>query len=320
MINKQVDIHYFYQRALNSDSWFNLFGVGSKFISFLIYPLVKLQASYLTLFFFFALISLTAYVYLFKHFIITVKSKLNYTVFLYLILLPSIHFWTSSFGKEALLFPLMFYVLFQIKNAFYKSYQLYFSLLLIILIRPYVFLIMLIALSLSILLDKSFDWKFKKKWILISTLISVPVTYILLKFLRINNWDSIHQNYNKIAHYASENGNTSIALLESNYFERLFLILFRPLFYDVINIFHFLASLENVVFLIFVFALFWKIKNVTFISQSIDVKFAFFTAIMLILFYGIYMYNLGLANRMKVMFLPFLVYVSLELKEVSTDK
>lgn len=315
MIDQPVDIHFFYETALNSDNWFDVFGIGSQFIAFLIYPLVKIQASYFTLFLLFSLMSLTAYVYLFKQFIGVIKSKLDYVVFLYLILLPSIHFWTGSFSKEAILMPLMFYVISQIKNSSYKSFSLYFSLLLILLVRPYLFLIVLMAFIFSVLLDKSIQKKFKFKWIAFVALISIPAIPLLLRFLKIDNWGSISQNYNKIALYASENGNTSIELLKSNYLERLFLTLFRPFFYDVINVFHFFASIENVIFLLFMILLFFKIKKVNFTSQSIHVKFAFFTAILLVLFYSIYMYNLGLANRMKVMFLPFLVYVFLALKD-----
>ena len=309
IINKAVDIHYFYEIALNSNSWFGLFGIGSRFMAFLIYPLVKIQASYLTLFLLFSLISLLAYTYLFKLFLNTIKTKIDNVFFLLLLLYPSIHFWTVSFGKEAILMPLLFYIVYKVKERSFSSITLYLCMLMILLIRPYLFVILLMSFVLAVFLDKTFNSVFKKKTLMASVAIfsfSIPV---LMWFLKIKSWNDIANNYARVAVYAANNGSSSINLLESNYFERLFLTLFRPFFYDVISVFHFFASIENLMFLVFLIFLIVKIKNIGLFSQSLDVKFAFFTALLLILFYSIYMYNLGLANRMKVMFLPYLGYV-----------
>lgn len=309
------DVDYFYNTALNAESWVSVFGLGSKFIAFLIYPLVKGGVSYFSLFLLFSLISLVPYIYLFKQFIEIAKKKSSKIILFSFLFFPSIHFWTVFFGKEAILMPLMFYLLVKIKHNDYKNPTLYCGLFLTLLIRPYLCFILIFSFVLSILLDKSKTRVFKKKMFLFCFSMLVIVTPFLLIFLKIKSWDNIVNRYRLVANYANTNGNTSINLLESNYFERLFLTLFRPFFYEGVNIFHFFVSIENLLFLLFLIFLALKIKKNEFLSQPINVKFAFFTATFLILFYSIYMYNLGLANRMKVMFVPYLVYVYFSLNE-----
>ena len=313
---KLGDVDYFYNKALNSESWISTFGIGSKFIAFLIYPLVKIEASYLTLFLLFALVSLIPYVYLYKLFL--EKKDDKKAILLYFLFLPSIHFWTVFFGKESILLLIMFFVIKKIKSIDYKNPLLYLGLLVILLIRPYLCVIMLFSFLLAVLLDKSIATVLRNKIRNISILLIIMMTPVLLFFLKIKSWSGITNNYYKVARYASKNGNSSIDLLESNYLERLFLTLFRPFFYDVISVFHLFASLENLIFLIFLTMLIVRIRKSNFFIQAIDVKFALFTALFLILFYSIYMYNLGLANRMKVMFLPYLVYAYLSLQSSKT--
>ena len=55
---------------------------------------------------------------------------------------------------------------------------------------------------------------------------SIP---LLLNFLRFKDFNDFKENYYKIAEYALNNGNSSIDLIQSNYLDRMFLTLLRPL-------------------------------------------------------------------------------------------
>ncbi len=61
---KGLDVDRFYNKALNANSWFDLFGAGSISISFLSYPLVKLGCSMLSLFALWSVISYMGYILL----------------------------------------------------------------------------------------------------------------------------------------------------------------------------------------------------------------------------------------------------------------
>ena len=53
--------------------------------------------------------------------------------------------------------------------------------------------------------------------------------------------------------YIGSSGNSSIPITQTNYFERFFMVLFRPLFYDSYNIFQHIVSLENLLFIFMYF-------------------------------------------------------------------
>jgi len=309
---KQLDVHFFYNTALNADNWFDVFGIGSRFISFLIFPFVKLGVSYLGLFVLFSSISIIGYINFYRLLKPYMKGVLCKLISAFLLLLPSIHFWTSFFGKEALVFPLMILVLLKLTKSHYKSPLLYISLLLILLIRPYLFFLILLAIIFAVITEKKIlNKKLIVYGVIFSGTLAVP---ILIKFLKITSINSFVENYDKIVKYAAENGGSSINLLESNYFERFFLVLFRPLFYDVETIYQGFISIENGFVLIGFMFLGFSLRKVKFSEINLETKFVFFTCVFIVLFLSIYMYNLGLASRMRVMFIPYLIYGVLKLK------
>ena len=72
-----------------------------------------------------------------------------------------------------------------------------------------------------------------------------------------------------------------------------------------------MAAVENMYFIaVLLYAIYYFIKNkVSFIRLRIEQRFAFIASFLLIILFGSYLYNLGLGNRMRVMFLPYLFYV-----------
>ena len=147
------------------------------------------------------------------------------------------------------------------------------------------------------------------------------IVIALVNFLNFYNLSSFKLHFEKIITYSSNNGNSSIDLLNSNYFERFFLVLFRPFFFDSKTLFQFFVSIENFVLAIIIIIFAYKIYYLKLKFSLIDkhIRFALLFSIMCILFYSIYMYNLGLASRMRVMFLPFLLigmHSLLDLKKI----
>jgi len=310
---KQLDVHFFYNTALNTDNWLEVFGVGSRFIAFLIYPLVNIGVSYLGLFVLFSSISLVGYINLYRLLNLSIEDGLYKLTSSILLLLPSVHFWTSFFGKEALIFPLMIFLLYSVKEKKYKNPVLYIALLLILFIRPYLFFLILGGFGLALITEK-INLKSKLLILFSTILIGFLTLPILIKFLKITSINSFIDNYGGVAKYASENGASSINLLESNYFERIFLVLFRPAFYEVKNIYQGVISLENIFVFIIIIIICFSFKKVKIKEIYLDVKFVLLSAVFVILFLSIYMYNFGLASRMRVMFIPYLIYGLLKLR------
>jgi len=310
---KGLDVERFFDRAIKANSWFDTFGTGSRSISFLSYPLIKIGCSMLSLFVLWSVISYAGYMLLLRMINITSLNKIKKVAVYFLFLLPSLHYWTSFYGKEALLFFAMVFFIKIINERNFKNPLLYFFIALVLFIRPYLFFLFSLAFLFSIYKEKDLYIN-KKKWLLIMLLpflLSVPV---LIDFLKIDNLASFYKNFISIHNYAASNGSSSINLLESSYVERLFLVLFRPLFFDAYTFFQYWISIENLVFIILIAVLIYKKKKLFKVSQQMVVKFCLYSSVMVILFLSIYMYNLGLASRMRVMFIPYLIYGVLKLK------
>ena len=306
---QQFDSYIFYERALNSNNISDFTQPGSKFMSLLIYPLVKLNISYFNLSLFFSTFSLVGFTF-YLNFIFSKIKKLDSNILmllsLLLILTPSLHFWTAGLTKEALVFYFMSIVFFQTVKKGLISFPLIISLVFILLIRPYLFGIILVSYFVFILCNIKMNKIMLVLLALLGTIISLP---ILKGFLRVDNlnFEEIQQSFQRIVVYSQNNGTSSIDLENSTYFYRMFLVLFKPIFYDSKTFFQYLISIENLITAIILFKFIFEVikkKAYKFIFKQ--QVFLSLTVILLILFFSSYLYNLGLASRMRVMFMPYL--------------
>ncbi|WP_111709655.1 hypothetical protein [Lutibacter citreus] len=314
------DPEKYYNAAVAADNWWELFSVGGFVVSFLIYPLVKLKITIEVLFLLFATISFKGFLEYFKLISLEkiVKKKLLLGVFF---LIPSIHFWTGFLGKEALLFLLMVFILKKVKHQFF-DWVLVVCFALVFIIRPHVFFMLLLGLLVSILFDTNFSKKIKLKIVLIVsciTLVLIPVAFKY--FLKIDtvNLAAIQEFFYGLAEHGEANGNSKIDILDTSIISRIFYLLFMPLpfLYSIKNSFQLVTSIENLYYVVICGLIIKKlIKNKFKISVlSFDHKFALLSSIFLIVLFGSYLYNLGLGNRMRIMFFPYIFYFLITYKK-----
>lgn len=310
-IFKENDPDRFYRIAQSSSNWLDLFGVGSKFITFLIYPLVKLKIPLFMISLVFSLIGLKGFLLfidiLFKGKYIDDKNTNLFALIIFL-LMPTLHFWTSFISKDAILFYLMMYVLYYLfhnENCLLKLIVVAF---LILMIRPYIFAILLTSYSIYYVYVNTFNFKKSIFFLCCMTGLFLLLFPILQKFLKLDNLNllSFKTNFNQLVLYSQTNGNSSIDLLNSSYFDRLILLLFKPFIFEALGYKQIFVAIENSIIWIVLIRLF--IRNITLKFQKLAV-YPLMTVLFLILFYSIYMYNMGLASRMRVMFLPYLFFV-----------
>jgi len=308
------DPHDFYNGALRGGNWLQTFGIGHAFMKFLIYPFVQLKVSIEVLFLVFSTISFKGFLIYFELLEVH-KFKLKKKIFLLLFfLIPSIHFWTGFLGKDPLLFYLMALIL---KKVHGDELDIYLTLLLIpvFLIRPHVCFILIITLFILLILDKRKSSLFKRN-LLISTVVIfgslIPVFFLF--FLKTENlsFTSLVDYYYSFVQYTIDKGNTSINILETSLAERIFYLALMPLpfLYPFKNEFIFIISIENIYYLVvFIVGIKYCIQN-KFNNRkfSSDNKFALIAGILLIILFASYLYNIGLGNRMRIMFYPYLFY------------
>ena len=303
----------YYTAAVEAPNWLSLFSVGGYFVSFLIYPLVKLKISFEVLFLIFTTISYAGFLEYFK--LLDFKNYNKKDTFLWLFfLIPSMHFWTAFLGKESLLFLLMVTLLKKIKNRTF-DWILIGSLLLIFFIRPHVFFILLLAFLLIFMFEQEVSKVLKRKVLLLSVVFSVIALPLVFKyFLKIDTFSisAFQDFFEGLAQHGENNGNSKINLVNTSIFSRIFYLIFLPLpfLYDIKNNFQWMAAIENIYFvIIFIGVLIYVLKaKFKFRRIKIDQKFALVSSLLLIVLFGSYLYNLGLGNRMRIMFFPYLFY------------
>lgn len=307
------DAFLFYQKVFDPFPWINYLRPGSDFLTFLIYPLVKSGLSLFTLFVLFATMSYQAFIWYFQDFV-DYFSKV-FTVFKipvtqWMLLLPSFHYWSGFLGKDALVFFLITYLLFKIKKRKIININNALSLFLIAILRPHFFLMIVFIFIIHFMLSKEVAKKIKLYFLILSGLLIALFIPILIRFMNIKalTYNSFVEKIDQINTFAVKGG-SGISLSESNYFERILLLLFRPLFVDAKNNIQVVVSIENLIVLLFFLLILIIFTSKKYkIKFTDDVYFSLLLGIGMVLMISLYIYNLGLASRMRLMFFPLMFY------------
>jgi len=309
-----VDPLVFYKTALTAESWISLFGLGSTFMAFLIYPLIKAGVTLFVLFLLSATISYQAFLWYFTQ----MSSCYSKSITIYGIpvvqlffLIPSLHYWASFLGKDALVFFILTYLLFEIKNRIKPNFLQILALVVFLLLRPHFCFVVFISGFIYYFTQNNIVSKIRIKLLLgVFAIIGVLVP-VVMQFLNITNFSykTLQEKWIGLSAYASQSS-SGINLMESSYLDRLWLLMFRPLYYDAVTFYQYLISIENTfVLLFFIFGIIYIFLKGKAIRITGDVKFALLTGSLLFLMIASYIYNLGSASRMRLSFLPLFFYV-----------
>ena len=308
-----IDATVFYKTAKTAQSWFSAFGLGSQFMAFLIYPLVTIGMSKFVLYFLFSAISFKAFLWYFQQmgdvFSITPKV-IGIPIPQLFFLLPSLHYWSGFVGKDALVFFFLTYLFFEVKKKISFNVVHFVVLIVLLLLRPHVFAMTFFAFFLYFGFHKKISPVVKIKLLLVSFLILCVFIPIIMRFFKIDSlsyivivelWDNLNLYSNNIS-----NG---IALNESSFLDRIGLLMFSPLFYDATTFYQYVISIENslVLLLLIIVGVYLYVKRKN-IVVSEDIKLALLIGFSIMFMIASYIYNLGLASRMRLMFLPLFFY------------
>lgn len=319
------DAFSFYKNASNADSWFSLFGLGSSFLSFLIYPLVQVGVNLFVFFLLFATISYQTFLLYFNQIslydsknIITYGIPLTQLFFL----LPSLHYWSGFLGKDALVFFFLTYLLFEFKKKSRVKISHITVIIVFILLRPHIFVATFAAFFTYFLTQKDLSKIIKIQLSLLLVIILSVFVPVLFRFANIANmtYSGIVEKIHDINSYGIQSG-SGISLIETSYLEQIWLLLFRPLFYDAKTDYQYIISIENsFVLFFFIWGLIYLYsKRKVFVVKE-DVRLALLAGFCIMLMIASYIYNLGLASRMRLMFLPLFFYALHQLIYSSLDK
>ncbi len=229
----------------------------------------------------------------------------------FVILLPSISFWSVAIGKDSIAFMSVGLALWALQNLEKRLKLMLFAIIIMFFIRPHIATIMTGSLLLVFLFNQKNTLVSRVFLILSGTIIFIFMSNIILRKFNIEmssvssvlEYIELRQTYN-------QNGGGGIDISSMNIIEQLFTYIFRPLPFEAHSISSFLASIDNLL-LLFLFIYFittwFRNKIDPKYKQSLIFIYSFVLVSSVIL--ASTTANLGIAVRQKWMFMPFLIYL-----------
>lgn len=322
----QSDSSNYYLRALDYD-YQPVIGFGTNFVDFLMKQLVTVfSLSYFELFLFFGFFGSLGLIFFYASIqsVVRNKTKLIKRYAPLLVFLPGLSFWSSSIGKDSI--ALLSVGLFTWWAFVNKSNKIiFFSIIIMLLVRPHVAAMMVIGLVASQLFGNGSRVLSVSGLITLAT--SAFIGYFLIKYglkysgLSIDGLNiGILQEYFQHRQALNQSGGLAINIQDLTIFEKVFAFLFRPLFFDGVSVFILIASIENLIIFLF---LFYCIRN-TSLRRVNNLKYYLHAATYSVVFIFIMSSvaaNMGIALRQKWMVLPvfLLIFISLS-REIKINK
>ena len=311
-------LYWFQNFYTQGKSWFDFFHYGTDFILFLNYPFVKLGIPYWGGFLLYSSIGFLGIIQwirwtkvVMKDILVKDKTNLFWLIFL----LPNLHYWTASLGKESFVFFGIASIFYAFATSHFKSISFVLGSLLVVIIRPHVALMLFASIVLLLLFQKTYSFKKRLFLFSVSCLLLLSLTYMAFQIsaIRYWNWERI-QYFNKYSILSFEHSGSYVPMLDYTYFYKIFSFLFRPLFYDTHNLSLVLASIENVLMLIiFGLTLLALVRYYAKIIFPVWIKITILYTLLIIIVYVERYANLGIFMRTKMMFQPFLLIAMLSI-------
>lgn len=305
--------HYYYNAIVNDHIDFNF---GTSFIILLTRFLNKfLGLSYIDQFLihgFIGYIGLLAFAGAVKE---AIYGKDKYIKILGwgLVLLPSVSFWTSGLGKDAISFMATCLALWAALDLKNRKTLMFFSIFSMFMVRPHIGALLALAFLVNIIFDKRTEIYTKIFLSFISLFFTLILIPIVLRYIGLGDIENISEVNQYVDERQNSNlsGGSSVDISSMSLPMQMFSYLIRPLPFEAHNIFSFLASLDNMVLLLlFILGTYSYIKKR---KPSVEANRAFiwiyfFLALIVL---SMTTANLGIAMRQKWMFLPFLIFLLL---------
>lgn len=324
-------VFYFYALSNSSDStgyWriskesdfsqillYLKFGPGTKFMYVLNYiPANKLNLSFFTGFILYSFIGFLGFVLLYD----IIKKNLSsnpkiYGISLFpsILFLPNMHFWSSSIGKDTLLFFSILLIFYGIQKAKRTSiFAISFGFILTFLIRPHIAALLAGSFTIAIVFSSKIKFIYKLFISLLGLIFLFSFMDVLMDFLSLQDLSVesiLKRSERQVENLQGERSGSSVDVNNYPIPIKIFTFLYRPLFFDSPNALGYIVSIENFILLILSLVTIRNkairgYKKAPLIIRGVLI-FLLLGTIMLSMSLG----NLGIMIRMKNMFMPALI-------------
>lgn len=247
--------------------------------------------------------------------IVADKSKNIRLLATLIVFLPSVSFWSAGLGKDAISFMAVGLALWASLDLSKRTILMFFSVLLMLVVRPHMAGLMIMGLAASFVLQKGMPLLQR----LILGFISLGVVVILVPFAL--NYAGVGENVDadKLGAYIDERqgynqeGGGGVDISSMSLPMQLFTYMFRPLPFEAHSIASLMASLDNMILLyLFVVGTYFLIKT----KLTPDLKlhnrvFMWYYLCGSWIVLSLTTANLGITVRQKWMIAPMLIFLFL---------
>lgn len=304
------DTIFYYHEAQNGIDPFGLSTQSIIFIASIIYE--TLEISFLGMGFVFSIFGLIGLLIFDSslRFITKNKSKNIKILATLFIFLPSVSFWSSGLGKDAIAFLAVNLVLWASLNLYNRKLPMMLGIIFMLLIRPHVSALILIALTVTVFFDRKINM-IKRIFLTIVVFIAAYIVVnSALNHLNFNqdlNLQNIINYIKQRQEYNWKGFGAGIDIRSMSLPMQIFSYLFKPLPFEANTVRSMIASIDNIFLLyLFIIGLFAKFKGSS-AHPSIKLIFFLLYGFGLLVILSITTANIGISLRQKWMVLPFLI-------------
>jgi len=279
------------------------------------FPSHVLELSFFTGNMAYALLGFLGFIYLY-HVTKTTFPETNYfadfkifgiPIFPWIWFLPNLHFWSSGIGKDTLLFFCIALFVFSLQHLKKRFFGILVSVLLSLVIRPHITLFLIVSFGIGYTFDGRLKSYQKAIIFLMFAVMFGSIFNYVLDFVQLESLESqsiADYTSNKAAKLNQADSSSGLDISGYPYPIKVFTFLYRPFFFDVNGVLAILASIENLVLLIFTVKVFRNKPIKSFKRANFLLKGAVIYFILGALSFSLILGNLGIMLRQKNMFYP----------------
>ncbi|MBL4663865.1 MAG: hypothetical protein JKY22_10030 [Flavobacteriaceae bacterium] len=232
---------------------------------------------------------------------------LGISVFPWIWFLPNLHFWSSGIGKDTLLFFCIALFVYSLQHIKKRLFLLILSMLLSLVIRPHITLFLIVSFGIGYTLDGHLKSYQKVIIFLVFAVFFGSIFNYVMDFVKLESLETqTIEEYtsNKAAKLNQADSSSGLDISGYPYPIKVFTFLYRPLFFDVNGVMAILASLENLILLLFTIKVFRNKPIKSFKKANFLLKGTIIYFILGALSFSLILGNLGIMLRQKNMFYP----------------
>lgn len=316
-INKPVDANVYYFNNRNFD--LSNIKTGAISITFFTQRLRELvNATFLDAFLLFQLFGLVGLVFLWR----TMQElmgtqKLEFVAHpILLLLLPGLHFWTASIGKDSVVMLGSGLIIWSCIYLRTRFTAFLFGLLCVYFVRPHIAAMAVMAVVSAAVFTSSLKIHFKLSLLVLGSILLAVLLPTVQERFSIDelNLDAI-ADFVSARHEIGLRRSSSVDIVSLPLPLKMASLMFQPFFFDAEGLLAYIASVENLILLLIILYLLYRVGDVFAAAMSnFVVMFCILYSGSIIVGLSLVHYNIGLGLRQKIMALPGIIILYLSVR------